>query len=365
MNTFTFKRGASAVAALGVAALVLSACAAAPEEPVTEPTTEEATEEASTEETVDFLACAVSDEGSFEDKSFNESVLNGLEQAEAEFGIQILALESASDEDFDPNMQQAVDNNCDITFAVGFKLADVANRFAEAHPDMNFALVDDLSNFPNLKQLQYSVNEAAFLAGYLSAAYSTTKIIGTYGGMNFPSVTAFMDGFYYGAQLWSQDTGQPIQVLGWDPADPEGGSFVGNFSDTNIALQISQTQIEAGADVILPVAGGLFSATAEAIGDSDVVMLGVDLDVAANSPEYADIILTSVEKGLTASVVSVIEEMLTTGFDGTGYLGTLANGGTLISPLYDFEAQVDPSVLTRLAEIEAGIIDGSISVTGE
>lgn len=363
MNTFTFKRGASAVAALGVAALVLSACAAAPDEPTTAPATEETTEQAEVEE-VEFLACAVSDEGSFQDKSFNESVLNGLEEAQERFGVEILALESASDEDFDPNMQQAVDNNCDITFAVGFKLADVANRFAENHPDMNFALVDDFSNFPNLKQLQYAVNEAGFLAGYLSAAYSTTKIIGTYGGMNFPSVTAFMDGFYYGAQLWSQDSGQPIRVLGWDPADPDSGSFVGDFSNTNVALQISQTQIEAGADVILPVAGGLFSATAEAIGDSDVVMLGVDLDVAANSPEYKDIILTSVEKGLTASVVSVIEGMLSTGFDGTGYLGTLANGGTLISPLYDFESKVDQSVLDRLAAIEEGIIAGTISVTG-
>ena len=346
MKTFTLTRSGAAVAALSAAALVLSGCSGA------------------TGGEGDFLACAVSDEGSFEDKSFNQSVLLGLQQAEEEYGIEILALESASDEDFDPNMQTAVDNNCDITFAVGFKLADVANRFAETYPDMNFALVDDFSNFPNLKQLQYNVAEAGFLAGYLSAAYSTSKVIGTYGGMNFPSVTAFMDGFYYGAQLWAEDSGESIEVLGWDPADPESGSFVGDFSNTNVALQISQTQIEAGADVILPVAGGLFSATAEAIGDSDVVMLGVDLDVAANSPEYADVILTSVEKGLTQSVVTVIEEMLDSGFDGTGYLGTLANGGVKISPLYDFESKVDQAVLDRLEEIEAGIIAGEISVTG-
>jgi basic membrane protein A len=348
-------------AAVGAAALVLAGCAAAPEEapaPTAPETTSPAVE-------TDFLACAVSDEGSWQDKSFNEAVYDGLLQAQSELGVQILALESTSDVDFDPNMQAAVEANCDITFAVGFKLADVANRFAEAHPDMNFALVDDLSNFPNLKQLQYSVQESSYLAGYLSAAYSTTKVIGTYGGMNFPSVTGFMDGFYYGAQAWAADSGQPVTVLGWDPANPEGGDFVGNFSDTSIAKQISLTQIEQGADVILPVAGGLFTATAEAIDESgkDVVMLGVDKDIALTQPDYAKYILTSIEKGLTASVMTVITEMVETGsFSGEGYVGTLANGGTLISPLYGFESKVDAGVLQRLAELEAGIISGSITV---
>lgn len=363
MKSITFPRGAASIAAIGVAALVLSACQAAPEEAPTSPAPDD-TNTSEEVETLDFLACAVSDEGSWQDKSFNESVYDALIEAESRFGINILALESNSDEDFDPNMQTAVDSNCDITFAVGFKLADAANRFAAANPDMSWALIDDASNEPNLKQLQYDVAEAAFLAGYLSAAYSDSKIIATYGGMPFPSVTTFMDGFYYGAQLWSQDSGQPIQVLGWDPSNPDAGSFVGNFFDTSVALQISATQIDAGADVILPVAGGLFSATAEAIGDSDVVMLGVDKDVALTSPEYADIVLTSIEKGLTASVLTVIEEILAGGFDASGYVGTLANGGTAISPLYGFESVVDQSILNRLEEIKAGIIAGEISVTG-
>ncbi len=360
VNAITLKRGMAVFAALGASALVLSGCAAAPEE-APAPTTGETSP--AVEETVDFLACAVSDEGSWLDKSFNEAVYDGLVQAESELGVEILALESLSDEDFDPNMQAAVDANCDITIAVGFKLADAANRFAEANPDMYFALVDDLSNFPNLKQLQYRVQESSYLAGYLSAAYSTTKIVGTYGGMNFPSVTGFMDGFYWGAKAWGVDNGQDVTVLGWDPTAPDAGAFVGNFSDTAIAKQISAQQIEEGADVILPVAGGLFSATAEAIDESgkDVVMLGVDKDIAKNQPEYAKYILTSIEKGLTASVMTVITEMLDSGFNGEGYVGTLENGGTLISPLYDFESKVDPAVLSRLAELEAAIIAGEIA----
>ena len=55
--------------------------------------------------TVDFKACAVSDEGSWNDKSFNESVYDGLTKAESELGVEIADAESNSAEDFAPNLQ--------------------------------------------------------------------------------------------------------------------------------------------------------------------------------------------------------------------------------------------------------------------
>ena len=58
---------------------------------------------------VDFKACAVSDEGSWNDKSFNESVYDGLLKAEAELGTQTADAESNSAEDFAPNLQAMVD----------------------------------------------------------------------------------------------------------------------------------------------------------------------------------------------------------------------------------------------------------------
>jgi basic membrane protein A len=87
MATLT-KRALAGFAAAGAAALVLAGCAGGAAE------TEEAADEApaETEETeeapeqLDFLACAVSDEGSWNDKSFNEAVYDGLQLAESELG---------------------------------------------------------------------------------------------------------------------------------------------------------------------------------------------------------------------------------------------------------------------------------------
>jgi basic membrane lipoprotein Med (substrate-binding protein (PBP1-ABC) superfamily) len=107
-ETLKLKNASAAFALLGASALVLSGCAAAPEEEPAATSTATATEEPAAE-TIDYLACAVSDEGSWNDKSFNESVYDGLVMAETQLGTQIAEAESNSAEDFQPNLQAMVD----------------------------------------------------------------------------------------------------------------------------------------------------------------------------------------------------------------------------------------------------------------
>ena len=352
------------IATAGAAALVLVGCGSAPEAS-DNGSTDGSAADTTEESNADFLACAVSDEGSWNDKSFNEVSMAGMLQAEADLGVSLQDAESHTSEDFTPNLEAMVAAGCDITFAVGFNIVEQVNQAAVNNPDYNFVTIDgwkEDESTPNLKAMTWDTTQSSFLAGYLSAAYSTTKTVGTYGGMNIPAVTDFMLGFYNGAMYYAEETGTDVTVLGYDPANPDSGDYVGDFSNTGTAKSISEGQIEAGADVIMPVAGGLFSATSEAINESgkDVVMLGVDLDVAANSPQYADQILTSVEKTINVSVFDVIEESLGGGFSGDPYVGTLENDGTRLSPLYDFEEQVDAEVLTALEDIEQKIIAGEI-----
>jgi basic membrane protein A and related proteins len=347
---------AKALTLAAVSALVLSGCAAAPDEETTEPGT------------VDFLACAVSDEGNWNDKSFNEAVYTGLTKAEADLGIEIKALESATPDDFEPNLQAMVDAGCDITIGVGFALAEAITKIALANPDVNFALVDSgTEGTTNVKPLLFETAESAFLAGYVAAEYSTTKTIGTYGGLPFPSVTDFMTGYYYGAKQWATDNDTEVEVLGWDPANPDGGDFMGGFAPNSPeSLGIAKTQIQGGADVVLPVGGNQFTAVQTAIDElnPEAVMMGVDVDIAAGNPDLAKYILTSIEKRMAIAVFDVIKSLVDgAAFDVTPYVGTLENKGTAISSFYDFDADL-ADVKSRLAEIEAGIIDGTYKPKG-
>lgn len=352
MNLITRKRALTSLALAGASALVLAGCGAAPEGP-------EGPEE------VDYLACAVSDEGSWNDKSFNEAAYGGLLKAEDELGVQIDDAESSSPEDFEPNLTAMVDNGCDVIFAVGFNFSidNLIFDFAADNPEAQLVWIDGWNQGEtNLKPIAYAMNQSSFLAGYLAAAYSTSKVIGTYGGLNIPAVTDFMTGYYNGAKYYEAETGTAVTVVGWDPAT-ESGDFVGDFANTAVAQQISEGQLAAGADVLFPVAGGLFTASATAIRDSgsDAVLLGVDKDIALTQPELADIVLTSVEKRMTQAVFDVIEDLSGGGaFSVEAYVGTLENDGTALSDFYEFDGEVSDEIKAALEEIKAGIIDGSI-----
>lgn len=355
MNVITRKRSLAGLALIGAASLLLAGCAAAPEEDTKA-------------EGTDFLGCAVSDEGSWNDKSFNEAAYGGLVQAKDELGIKTADAESKSTEDFQGNLDQMVAAGCDVTFAVGFNLIDAVNSTAVANPDLNFVTIDGYvadAATTNLKPITYSMEQSSYLAGYLAAAYSTSKVVGTYGGLDIPAVTAFMDGFYFGAKAYEKETGTPVTVLGRDPI-AKTGDFTDpelSFGDTEGAKSISAGQLAQGADVIFPVAGGLFSATAEAITEAGTgaVFIGVDKNIAVTAPEYADLVLTSVEKRMTQAVYDVIKDTKDNGFSGEAYVGTLENDGTALSEFGAFDSKVSADIKAKLDELKAGIIDGSIN----
>ena len=338
--------------------MVLAGCAAAPDA------------SQSAVEQLDYLACAVSDEGSWNDKSFNQSVYEGLTKSRDELGVQIQDAESDSPDAFAPNLQAMVDANCDITIAVGFNLVDAVNAAAEANPDFNFVTVDGWSNgATNLKPIGYSMNQSSYLAGYLAAAQSTTKVVGTYGGMQIPAVTDFMTGFYNGAMAWGTDNGTTVKVVGWNPAN-ETGDFIGDFTpNSGTSKAIAAAQIQAGADVLFPVGGDQFGAVSEALTEAGVDgrMVGVDKDIAATSPEYSKWVLTSAEKRMTNAVYDIIKAIAVDGqaFSGESYIGTLENGGTALSKITNYTgSQSQADVEAKLEEIKAGIISGDINPLG-
>jgi basic membrane protein A len=342
------RKAIAGVAMAAASLLVLSGCAAKPG--------------------AGFIECGVSDEGSWADKSFNESVMDGMEKAAEEFGVTLNSAESTSSEDFAPNLDAMVAAKCDVIFAVGFNLVDAVNAAAEANPEVNFVTIDGWSNgATNLKPVGYNMAESSYLAGYAAAYYSTSKVVSVYGGVQIGAVTAFMDGFYYGAKAYETETGTPVTVLGWD-ATTQKGDFIGGFApNAPEGKTIAAGHLAAGADVLVPVGGDQFGALSEAISESgvDAKMIGVDKNISVTSPEYAPLTLTSIEKRMGSAVYDIVKalavdkEAFAGGMDNA-YTGTLENEGTDIS---DTEF-LDEALKTKLAELKAGIIAGSINPLG-
>ena len=313
----------------------------------------------------------VSDAGGFNDNSFNDLGKTGLDRAAEELGVEANAVESSSEDDYAPNVTNLVDQGCDIIVTVGFLLAETTLEAAAANPDVNFAIIDDQldadqdgePDVENGKPIVFNTAEAAFLAGYAAASYSKSGVVGTFGGIQIPPVTIFMDGFAGGVDYYNEQKGADVQVLGWDVA-AQTGSFTGGFAAGTEAKQAAQTLIDQGADVILPVGGPIYQSAAEAIRDADrgIALIGVDADVYETDPSVADLLLTSIQKGVDVGVYEVVMGSANDEFDNSEFVGTLENGGVGIAPFHDFEDLVSEDLAAELEALEADIIAGTIVV---
>jgi len=308
----------------------------------------------------DFKACQVTDTGGIDDKSFNQTAWKGVEDAVAELGVEGKFLESQQQTDYEANVNAFVEEQCDIIITVGFLLGDATAAGAAANPEMNFSIVDFAYDpiIPNVLGQVFSTNEAAFLAGYAAAASTQTGKVGTFGGIQIPPVTVFMDGFALGVDYYNQQKGTSVEVLGWDPAT-QTGLFTGNFESTDDGRAMGESLMDEGADIIMPVAGPVGLGTAAAVQErGSAWIVGVDNDWAVVNSDYASVILTSVLKNMDVTTLAAIRTALDGTFQGGVTVGTLANGGVGLAPL---ASAVPAGLQAELDQVKAAIIAGSIT----
>ncbi|GAA2079738.1 BMP family ABC transporter substrate-binding protein [Pseudolysinimonas kribbensis] len=373
MTLTTRKAALGGLTALAVSALTLVGCSAAP-----------TGNGGSTDAKSSFLPCMVSDDGGFDDHSFNQLGLQGLESSAKSLGIKEKHVQSNSADDYTPNINSLLSANCNLIVTVGFNLSQATDAAAKANPDVKFAIVDDgLDNegakdkdgkptgdgkvdVDNGKPILFDTVQAAFLGGYAAASYSKTGVVGTFGGLQIPPVTIFMDGFAEGVKYFNQQKGKDVKVVGWN-VDTQTGVFTGGFAAGVEAKTAAQGLLDQNADVLMPVGGPIYQSAAEAIKDQNKgsVLIGVDADVFNTDKTVDDIILTSVQKGVDAGVEAVVKAAKNGDFDNTPYVGTLKNGGVKLAPFHNFESKVDPGLAGELKKIEAGIEDGSIKATSK
>ncbi len=318
----------------------------------------------------DYKACIVSDAGGWDDRSFNESAYNGLMAAKDELGIQTGTAESQSDADFAPNVDAMVADGCDMIIGVGFLLEQPLEDAANENPDLAFGLVDSTFTdgdfnpvtIDNARPLVFNTAEAAFLAGYVAAGVSETGTVATFGGMQIPSVAIFMDGFVDGVAYHNDQKGTDVKVLGWDK-EAQTGAFTNSFDDQTLGKQQAQQFLDQGADVIMPVAGPVGLGAAAAIQETgDAYFIGVDSDWYETAPDYAEFILTSVMKEISASVQDTVKAGVEGTFSSDSYIGTLENGGVGIAPYHDLDSLVSDELKAEVEDITEQIKSGEIVV---
>ncbi|MGH3227993.1 MAG: BMP family lipoprotein [Streptosporangiaceae bacterium] len=373
------KHSAWATAALAVSAtLVVAACGSSTSSASSSSSSSSAstsTSSAAAATGSKTLGCMVTDTGGINDRSFNASSWAGMQAAAAANpNITVKYLQSTTQSDYTPNINTFIGEKCNIIVTVGFLMGAATEAAAKANPNQKFAIVDCSyatqcltgTKESNIDQLTYNTVQDGFLGGYLAAGMTKTGKVATFGGVELPTVTIYMDGYWDGVQYYNSKHGTHVQVLGWNE-QTQKGSFTGDFTNQTKGQTLTQTFISEGADIIFPVAGNVGLGAAKAVQSADsaaggdkVNMMWVDVDGCVSAAQYCSYFITSVEKGVVASVKGVVLSAASGTFAGGTYVGTLSNGGAVLAPYHDFAAKVPAALQTEIAQLKTGIENGSI-----
>jgi basic membrane protein A and related proteins len=337
---------------------------------------------------VDWTACVAFDTGGLGDRNFNDLAKKGLEDVAAA-GYTTFFSEAQGSTDYAANIQRLIDQGCQSIVTVGFlqsqatadaavanptiAFSQVDTAWNEAGPDFEMGTADDTPRPPNFTGLDYQIDQASMLAGYLAAGWSKSGKVGTYGGLAFPGVTRFMDGLYAGVQYHNQQKGTSVAVIGWDGSLPDPtttGTFVGGsggndtWNDPGKGEQFATTFLDQGVDVVHPVAGSTGNGTIKAMHAAGKWAIGVDADqwISLGDTEYHKAILTSAQKAIDVSVMDVVTKNAGGDLGGEDYSGTLANDGVLLAPFHDFDSQIPAELKAEIETLRAAIADGSVTV---
>jgi basic membrane protein A and related proteins len=321
-----------------------------------------------------FLGCMVTDTGGINDKSFNQSAWEGMQEAAAANpNVTVKYLQSTTQSDYVPNINTFLSEKCGIIVTVGFLMAAATESAAKAHPDQDFAIVDCSyasecltgTKEPNIDQMVFNTVQDGFLGGYLAAGMSKSGKVGTFGGEDFGTVTIYMDGFWDGVQYYNKQHNTKVQVLGWNE-QTQKGEFTGDFTNETKGQTVTQTFISEGADVIFPVAGNVGLGAAKAVqtanaSGGNVSLEWVDTDGCVSAAQYCKYMVTSVTKGIQPAVKTAVASAAGGTFKGGTYVGTLANGGAVLSPFHDYASKVPAALQAELKTLQTGIENGSIA----
>jgi basic membrane protein A len=287
----------------------------------------------------------VTDIGGLNDRGFNSLANKGLEDAEAQLGVEGRVLESKSDADYIPNLSEFGDQGYDLIISVGFLMTDATTQAATAYPDTTFAIVDSAFDpaIDNAQGLLFKEQETGCLVGAVAGLTTKSNNITWVGGQKIPPVDRFIAGYQFCAEKVNPD----VQV---------SGSYSQDFVDQAKCKEIALDQIAKGSDVVFQVAGGCGLGALDAAKQKSVWGIGVDADQSF----LGDHMLTSAVKRVDVAVFKTIEAVQTGAAIGGGVttFGLAEDGVGLgtVSP------DVPQDVLDQVDDLKQQILDGSLQL---
>jgi basic membrane protein A and related proteins len=313
----------------------------------------------------------VFDIGGKDDRSFNAAAWAGVKCAESgtlpdgktscgkpALDIILRDVEPGNPTSIEPAMRAFAERGYDLIIGVGFAQAPIMEVVARDYPNMHFAIVDGVSELPNVASLVFKEHEGSYLVGMIAAKTSKTGTLGFLGGMDIGLIHRFEKGYEEGARAVNPN----IKVV-----QNYVGVTDGAWNNPGKGKEIALAQIGKGADVIFTAAGnsglGAFDAVEQAgkqNGRATHFVIGVDSNQNMVKPGF---VLTSMVKHVDNAVYDIIKDVVDKKFKGGFHVFGLESDGVGYAMDQYNKDLVSPEAIKEAEEAKKKIIAGQIKVT--
>ncbi|UOE92513.1 BMP family ABC transporter substrate-binding protein [Alkalihalobacillus sp. LMS39] len=230
------------------------------------------------------------------DQSFSDAAFFGLERARDELGIIFDYRELEETGDYAVGLRELAQADNDLVIGLGFLVKEDIETIAAEFPDVNFLLVDDISELPNITSLTFKEDEGSYLAGIVAGMKTSTNTVGFIGGADVPLIHKFEHGFTKGVKAINPEATVVVE-------------YANDFGNDELGKEIANDMIDQDADVLYAAAGFTGVGMIEEAQRQGIYAIGVDSDqYFLGEKAVITSMLKNIDVAIYLTIASFVEE---------------------------------------------------------
>jgi basic membrane protein A len=283
------------------------------------------------------------------DKSFNEMAYTGAEKFKADTGSGYRDFEAQADSQAEQGIRNFASRSFSPIIVTNFGYKDQLAKVAKEFPDIDFVMLDDVVDLPNVRSITFKEEQGSYVVGLIAALTSKSKAVGFIGGMDIPIIRKFGCGFAQGAAA-----GGATNII-----RNMTGTTNSAFNDPVKGGEIAASQMGQGADVIFAAAGGTGIGVLQKVADAGKFAVGVDSN---QNYMHPGVMLTSMVKRVDVAVYNALKDAKDGHFTGgVQALGLAENGVDWALDEYN-RSLISPDVEAAAKKVKDDISAGTLKV---
>ncbi len=322
----------------------------------------------------------VTDTGGVNDHAFNQLAWQGIQKASTEMRFQAKFIESQQPTDYEQNIDALATKGYNVIITVGSRMGDTTALKAKQYPNIKFAIIDNAyaptsgsqfcagtvtdcysdGGLTNVTSLMFAEDQVGFLAGVLAGGMSKSGFVCSVSSLRTPRSDRYVISFRAGAvwQVGETNLRAMNNYINIQTTD----NNVPSFDDPTQGKETALNLIGNGCDVVFAVGGVAANGALLAAKESNLPVIGADVDQYYTDPEVQDALISSAQKNVDVAVYNYLKTVADGSVKAGISTGTLQNGGVGLAPFHDWDSRIPADLKAQIQKASDGIMDGSITI---